>query len=285
MNHELQDARVNGIRIAYEQHGNGFPLLMLHGFPRTHRVWSKVLPGLTRRFTVVTPDRRGYGDSERIADPSAFSNEMMASDAWELTRSLGWDQFLLVGHDRGAPDARRVAADHPANVRGLMIIDNPPQGVSTGQRRDPRGRDWYLGFFLQRGVAEQIMNQNPALFFSLFLDRNPHLSREEHEYYVRMFSRPGTVEAVLADYRAAAEIDQLYWEEWLKSGSKLKVPLYLIWGDRGPSANQPMLDLWKQVAEDVRGAAVADAAHYVQEEQPEAMVQHLMRFADELGIP
>jgi haloacetate dehalogenase len=285
MNEGLQYADINGIRIAYERQGRGYPLLLLHGFPRTHRVWSKVAPALASRFSVVMPDRRGYGDSERPPDAGAYTGEFMAQDAWELSHHLGWDQFLLIGHDRGAPDARRVAANHPDAVRGLMILDNPPQGVATGQRRDPRGRDWYLGFFLQRGVAEQIMGQNPALFFSLFLDRNPHLSPEEHDYYVQMFSRPGTVEAVLADYRASAEIDQPYWEEQFKSGRKLTVPLCVIWGSRGPAANAPVLDLWKQVADDVRGAAVADAAHYVQEEQPEATVKHIMQFADELGIP
>ena len=285
MSGETLYANVNGTRIAYEVSGQGYPLLLLHGFPRTRRTWEKVTPGLNTRFTVCALDRRGYGDSDRPSDAATYDNGFMTRDAYELTRHLGWDQFMVVGHNRGAPTARRLAADHPEAVRGVMILDNPPQGVSIPQRPDTTGRTWYFAFFRQRGVAEQLIGQNPRLFFSLFLDRNPHLNAEEHEHYVQMFCRRGGVDAILADYRAGLEVDPLHWEEELKAGRKVTVPLYVIWGDRGPSASAPMLEAWRQAAEDVRGEAVVGSAHYIHEEQPQATVQHIMRFADELGVP
>ncbi|MCI0816563.1 MAG: alpha/beta fold hydrolase, partial [Chloroflexi bacterium] len=89
-------ANVNGIRVAYDRTGDGFPLLLLHGFPRTRRTWAQVTPPLAERFTVVAPDRRGYGDSDRPSDPATYDNAHMAQDALELTQQLGWKAFLVV---------------------------------------------------------------------------------------------------------------------------------------------------------------------------------------------
>ena len=282
---ELRYASVNGVRIAYETAGSGFPLLLLHGFPRTHRVWQSVAPALSRRFTLVTPDRRGYGDSDKPSDPDGYTAAIMTQDAFELMRELGHEQYMAVGHDKGAPTARRLAAENPDRVRGVVIIDAAPEGGNRPQRQDPTGRQWYFDFFRQRGVAEQLIGQNPALFFSLFLDRNPHLTPEEHDYYVAMFSRPGVVDAILADYRSSLERDRGYWAERLAAHGKMTTPVCAIWSSRGPEGDASMLEQWREAAEDVRGGPIADTAHYVQEQQPGATADHILRFADELGIP
>jgi haloacetate dehalogenase len=282
---EAAFAQVNGVRIAYERHGSGFPLLLLHGFPRTRRTWSRVTPALEQRFTVVAVDRRGYGDSER-PEPAlgAYDNATIAQDHRALMELLGFDRYLVVGHDRGAPVARRLATEHPEALAGAMIIDSAPEGVGPERPRDPSGRSWYLDFFRQRGVAEQIIGQNPRLFFSLFVSRHQHLTPEEYKFYADTFSRPGGMEAVLADYRAGFEVDHDYWLHIAKSGEKLAVPIYAIWGERGPSTGLPVLDLWREVATDVQGGTVPNSAHYIQEEQPELTAGHIMRFADYLGL-
>jgi pimeloyl-ACP methyl ester carboxylesterase len=281
---EIQFATVNGIVTAFESTGSGFPLLALHGFPRTHRTWEKVTPALSRRFIVVAPDRRGYGDSERVADPTAYGLATMAADAIALMDHLGHERFIVVGHDKGAPTARKLAADLPERVVGLVQIDSGPQGVGSAARRDPTGRQWYFDFFRQRNVAEPIVNAIPELFFGLFLDRNPHLTAEEKAYYVDMFARPGSANAVIWDYRLALEEDPDYWQAEVESGRKITVPVLSVWGANGPSANSPVLDQWRQVATDVRGGPVADSAHYVQEQQPEVVVDQILRFADELNL-
>ena len=278
-------ADVNGIRIAYDRTGNGFGLLLLHGFPRTRRTWAEVTPALARRFTVVAPDRRGYGDSERPSDPSTYEAAPMLQDALELTQHLGWKEFIVVGHDKGAPAARRLAADHPGLVRGAVIVDGMAEGANVERRRDTTGRGWYFDFFRQRGVAEQIIGQNPGLFFGLFLDRNPHLSPEQRAFYVEQYSKPGVVEAVLADYRAGLETDRGYWVEELAAGRRIRTPMCVIWGADGSNGGAPVVEAWRQVADDVRGEEVSGAGHYVHEQQPEATVGHIMRFADELGVP
>lgn len=276
-------AQVNGIRVAYDCAGDGFPLVALHGFPRNRKVWSKLTPLLTSRFTVLAPDRRGYGDSDRPTAPALYDNATMAQDVLQLVDQMGWERFALLGHDKGAPTAQRLAADHADRVWGLVMLDAAPAGARSAAR-DSTGRSWYLDFFRQRGVAEQIIGQNPRLFFSLFLDRNPHLSREEHAYYLETFCRPGSLEAVLADYRISLEEDQARWQEEAAAEARLSVPVCALWGARGPSANAPVLERWREAANDLRGAAIPDAAHYVQEEQPRLVADHILRFADEIGI-
>jgi haloacetate dehalogenase len=279
-----QYASVNGIRIAYETVGDGFPLLMLHGFPRTHRTWEKVTPMLAGRFTLIMPDRRGYGDSDRGSAPEAYENSSMASDMLAVMDHLALVDFMVVGHNKGMPTARRIAADNPGRVQGAVLLDGMPEGVNVQRGKDASGRAWYFDFFRQRGVAEQLIGQNPGLFFSLFLERNPHLTAEEHDYYVSMFSRRGSVDAILADYRAGLEVDGAYWRGQAEAGIRMSVPMLALWGGRGPTANAPVLDAWRQVADDVRGEVVEHSAHYVHEEQPDFIADRILAFADELEI-
>jgi haloacetate dehalogenase len=192
---------------------------------------------------------------------------------------------MLIGHDKGAPTAQRLAMDHPNRVCGLVMLDAGPTGARSDGPRDASGRAWYMDFFRQRGVAERLVGQNPRLFFSLFLDRNPHLSPQEHAYYLETFCRPGSVDAVLADYRCSLEGDLVHWQEDARSGLKVGGPVCALWGARGPSGGAPILERWKEVAADVRGAAIPDAAHYLQEEQPGLVAERILSFADELGIP
>ena len=284
MDGAIRYLRVKGARIAFSQTGTGFPLLLLHGFPRTHRVWDAVSALLGERFSIIAPDRRGYGDSDRTPNPSDYDNASMTSDSIEVLRQLDVKRVLVGGHDKGVAVARRLAADYPDVVVGAVMMDGAPESGEGGRRPDPSGRSWYLDFFRQRGVAEAIINANPRLFFSLFLDRNPHLSAEEHEFYVQMFCRRGTVEAILADYRAAYEVDRPYWQQEAAAGHRITVPILVIWGERGPMANAAVIKAWKDVADDVRGAAIVDSAHYVQEEQPDQVARHILAFADALGI-
>ncbi|RPI59056.1 MAG: alpha/beta hydrolase, partial [Lysobacterales bacterium] len=99
------------------------PLLLLHGFPQTHAIWHGVAERLRRRFTLVMPDLRGYGDSDKpvgSADHSSYSKRTMARDALEIMRGLGYERFFVCGHDRGGRVAHRLALDYPESVQALM---------------------------------------------------------------------------------------------------------------------------------------------------------------------
>jgi haloacetate dehalogenase len=277
-------ATPNGVRLAYDRAGHGFPMLLVHGFPRDRRLWRKLVPLLTDRFDTVALDRRGYGDSDRPTAHAAYASLAMANDARDLARRLGWQRVLLVGHDLGMAMVQRLILEAPEIVAGAVCLDALPLGVSTEAPRDPSGRTWYFDFFRQRGVAEQLIGQNPRLFFSLFLARHAHLTADEHAMFLEPYCRAGSVEAVLADYRMRLEDDRRFWADVFQAGQRLAAPVCVLWAAAGPLANLPVLDAWHSAAVNVRGAEIANTAHYLQEEQPAEVAHHIHAFADELGI-
>ncbi len=102
---------------------------------------------------------------------------------------------------------------------------------------------------------------------------------------MEVFSQPEVISGTLADYRTAYDVDRPRWEEDNKAGLKIQVPLCVVWGANGNLGNQQVLDIWQEVAVDVRGEAVPDCYHYIPEEQLAATLSHILRFADELGLP
>ena len=275
-------AEVNGLQIAYDKTGQGYPLLLIHGYPETRREWRKVTPALAARFTVVAMDQRGYGESSKPAEESAYDKRSSSQDALALARHLGWDKFLLVGHDRGARVSRRLAADHPEAINGAMLMDITPMEYVYSHNPGP----WHWYFMLQRGLADELIGRDPRFYASHMFSRSHRpLDPDDVEHYIESFCQPGAVAATLADYRTSYDVDRPRWEAENKEGKKIKAPLYLLWGGNGGQRNVPVLDVWREVAEDVRGEAVPDCSHWIPEEQPEASVSHIFRFADELGIP
>src|SRR6516165_5227755 len=126
---EHQQITTSGTTINLVKGGSGPGLLLLHGYPQTHAMWHKIAPRLAQDFTVVAADLRGYGDSSKppnSADHAAYSKRAMARDQVEVMRQLGFEQFFLAGHDRGARCSYRLALDHPERVRRLAVLDIIP---------------------------------------------------------------------------------------------------------------------------------------------------------------
>ncbi|MBM3946864.1 MAG: alpha/beta hydrolase, partial [SAR202 cluster bacterium] len=179
-------ANVNGTTIAYDTTGQGPPLLLLHGYPQTRRMWRKVTPALARRFTVVAMDLRGCGDSAKPHEESGYDKRTMAEDALALMRHLGQTRFLVVGHDRGARAARRLAADHPDALTGAALLDIMPMEwvFSQGQGGYAR-RYWHWYFMLQRGIAEAMLHAAPREYvLSFFRRSHVPLDPADVEHYV-----------------------------------------------------------------------------------------------------
>lgn len=152
--------------------GSGPPVLLLHGYPQNHWEWARVAPRLAERYTVVCTDLRGYGASGKPpAEGDAYSFRRMARDQFEAMRSLGFERFHLVGHDRGARTAHRIALDHSQALRSLAVLDIVPT-LDMFERVDAAfARAYWHWFFLQlpHPFPEQLIASDPDHFYEASL--------------------------------------------------------------------------------------------------------------------
>ena len=281
-------AQGQGVRIAYERTGSGFPLLLIHGYPQTRRMWRHITPTLAQRFTVIAADLRGYGASDASTDPNSYDKRTMSEDLLALMSEIGFsERFFVVGHDRGARVTRRMAADHPERLVGAALLDiMPMEWVFSQGDAGYANRYWHWYFHLQHGLAEDLISARPREYAQYQLARaHIKLDPADIEHYSAMFSRPHSIAASLGDYRTAFEIDRPRWEQEVAAGQRIQVPLLLLWGEKGHLGDAPVLEEWQARATSVRGHAIQDAGHFLAEEQPAQVVQAINGFADEVGLP
>lgn len=281
---ETREVAVSGARIHARVGGSGPPLLLLHGYPQTHVMWHRVVPGLARHFSVVAADLRGYGQSSKPAagdDYVGYSKRTMAVDMVELMASLGFPSFALAGHDRGARVAYRLALDHPAAVTRLIVMDIIPtldQFESLGWRGGLVGYHWY--FLAQPPpLPETLIAHEPELFLRTAMgnwcgDVNA-IAPEAMQAYVDAFSAE-TIRASCDDYRAGARIDTALDAADRDAGRKLSCPVLVLWGEARGSRPE-VLDVWRRWAEDVQGCALP-CGHFLPEEAPDLVEQQMLAF-------
>lgn len=281
-------ARVNGIRMHYLRAGDGSPVVLLHGWPQTSYMWRKLIPALAGRYTVIAPDLRGYGLTDK--PPSGYDKRTMAADVRALAHELGFDRVAIVGHDRGARVAHRYALDHPDEVPRLVLLDMIPTRAMW-QRLDltlARGF-WHWLFHLQPDLPELLVEGRIETYLRYFFERwtyhRPPVEEAVPEY-VRAFSRPGALRAGFADYRASFPDDAEHDEASAAKGQKLAMPLLVLWGASGLVGQLAALEIWRDYATDVRGEAIPECGHFLAEERPEAVLKRLIPFlrADEAGL-
>ncbi|MGS0939071.1 alpha/beta fold hydrolase [Pseudomonas luteola] len=278
---------VNGIDIAYRIGGSGPGLLLLHGHPQTHIIWRKVAPILAERFTVVAADLRGYGDSGKPpADPQhlTYAKRTLAQDNIELMQTLGFDTFDLLAHDRGARVAHRLAMDHPAAVRRMVLLDIAPTLAMYSQTDETFARAYWHWFFLIRPapLPETLIDADPDLYLrSVMGTRSAGLAPfmdGAFEEYLRCLKLPGTARGICEDYRASATIDLEHDRADRAANRMLTMPTLALWGADGIVGKcfDPLAE-WKKVATDVQGKALP-GGHYLPEEVPEALLDEVTAF-------
>lgn len=261
--------------------GSGPAILLLHGHPRTHTTWHRVAPLLAASFTVVCPDLRGYGGSSHppeLPDHATYSKRAMAADAVELMRRLGHDRFAVVGHDRGAYVATRVALDHPERVTHAVIMDGLPI-VERLERCDAKFASawWHWFFFGQTDKpAERVINADPDGWYRLDEER---MGRKSYEDVRRALHDPDVVHAMLEDYRAGLGIDREHEEADRAAGRRIPCPVLLIWAIRDDTEELygDPLPIWRSWADDVQGARL-DSGHHMAEEVPDELAAAIRGF-------
>ncbi len=265
--------------------GSGSPLLLLHGYPQTHVMWHAVAPRLAQRFHVICPDLRGYGDSAKPPsrpDHSPYSKRAMAQDMVEVMASLGYHDFFVAGHDRGARVTHRMALDHPARVKRACVMDIAPTRHMFKTADQHFATAYYHWFFLIQpdGLPEHMIGADPAYYLGEKLKRwsapGARFAKEAVAEYVRCFSQPDVIHASCEDYRAAATIDLEHDEQ--DRNEKVQCPLLVLSGRRGfVHRTYDLLSVWRDRAGQVEGKAL-DCGHFLPEEAPAAVCEELLRF-------
>ncbi|KQP15224.1 alpha/beta fold hydrolase [Pseudorhodoferax sp. Leaf267] len=276
-----------GVHIRVRTGGRGAPLLLLHGHPQTHAIWHKVAPTLAERFTLVLADLRGYGDSSKPAgdaDHANYSKRTLARDMLRVMQALGHARFDVLAHDRGARVAHRLALDHGAAVRRLVLLDIAPTLAMYEQTSEAFARAYWHWFFLIQPapMPERLIEADPAAYVREVMGRRsaglaPFDPRALAEY-ARSLALPGTAHGICEDYRASAGIDLDHDRADRDAGTRLAAPLLALWGADGVVHRcfQP-LDEWRRVALDVRGEPLP-CGHYIAEEAPDALLAQALPF-------
>ena len=247
--------------------GEGPPLLLLHGYPQTHVMWHKIAPSLAQDFTVVATDLRGYGDSGK---PHGDSEH------------LGFESFLLVGHDRGGRVAHRLTKDHPQRVRKLATLDIIPTHRMFQIVNKEMATNTYHWFFLIQpyDFPERVIGANADYFirsrFERVKDADKVFSPEALEEYVRCFNDPAAIHGACEDYRAGASVDLAHDEADLEQ--KVNCPHLVLWSATGyVGRTQDVLQVWREYSTDVRGHSLP-CGHYIAEQLPDETYRILKGF-------
>ncbi|MEU5645859.1 alpha/beta fold hydrolase [Streptomyces milbemycinicus] len=263
----------DGVSLHAAVGGSGPPVVLLHGFPQTHLMWRHVAADLAADHTVICPDLRGYGASDKPADPdgTGYAKRTMAADIVALARALGHTRFALAGHDRGALVAFRAALDHPAAITHLACLDVLP---TLDMWEALHGTTAAVGFHLYLmaqppGLPERLIGAAPDLFFGHFLDLwtgDPQaIPADVRAAYLDACR--AAVPSIVADYRASAGIDTDHDRADRAAGHRLRMPVTVLQQDWGAALGYDAAALWRAWAPDLRHTTVT-CGHFMAEEAP-----------------
>jgi haloacetate dehalogenase len=266
------------------------PVLLLHGFPQTHAIWHRVAALLDAQapggYTLVMPDLRGYGDSDKPAgdaEHATYSKRAMAADMHALMRSFGFEQYMVCGHDRGGRVAHRLALDAPQAVERLMVLDISPTLTMYERTTMEFARLYYHWFFLIQPapLPERLIGADPGLYLrtklSVWGSSASVFDPRAFAEYERSFADPAAIHAMCEDYRAAASIDLEH--DRADAARRIACPVHVLWGARGVVHRlfAPLAD-WQAKCDAAVTGGPTPGGHYIPEESPELLVQALQAF-------
>ena len=273
-------AVADDVSLNVEIGGSGSPVVLLHGFPQTHLMWRHIAADLAADHTVICPDLRGYGDSDKpfALDAQTYSKRTMGGDVVALALALGHQKFALAGHDRGALVAIRTALDHPEAVTHLASLDVLP---TLDMWDVMHGASAAVGFHLYLmaqppGLPEKMITATADDFFGYFLDAwalDPDAIPTEYRAEYLRASREA-IPSIVADYRASATIDIEHDRSDRLAGNTLGMPVTVLQQDWGSGLGFDAAALWRSWAPDLEHRTVS-SGHFMVEEDPTTVIKAL----------
>lgn len=270
-------------------HGDALPILFLHGFPESHRTWRHQMAVLAATRTVVAPDQRGFGRSDKPAEADAYRPRRLVADVIALADRLGWDRFVLAGHDWGGAVAWATALAHPDRLAGLAIANAPhPYLFQKALIENPaqRAASQYITAFRAPAMPEMVAAQGIEGWFDELLGdlrARGLIDAEEVRRYIRDWSEPGAVRAMLAWYAASPVLVPAPGARialpWLDQPFPvLGVPTLVMWGLDDTALHPVLLEGLDALVSDLTIARIAGAGHFSPWEAPEAVTSALAAF-------
>ena len=275
-------AECNSINIHYVIGGQGKPVLLWHGFLETWYCWRKIMPALAEKYTLIVPDMRGYGDSDK--PEVGYDGLTLVEDFRALVRHLGFEKIAIVAHDMGAPPALIYAGSYPNKVDALVYLDEPvllSENIQQILKFSPEtmedGGLWWWVFALAPKMPEILIANHEREFLTWFYDRylcdRSSIDEETVNEYLRTFATPDGVRGSLGVYRAIFEtIEQT--APYTKT--KLDTPILGLGGDK--SMDENTVQMLQQIAHNVEGGVIKDCGHFIADEQPEKLLEQLFTF-------
>lgn len=277
----LHRAEVNGLRLYYRRAGAGEPVVLLHGFPETSYAWRKVIPGLAVRHTVVAPDLRGCGDSDR--PETGYDKRTVASDIRALVEQLGLGPVNLVAHDVGMMVGYAYASLYPDQVKRLVLMEAALPGLGLEAMYDAakHPRMYHLPLFeAPNRLAEALIAGRERMFVEHFMRQQTYDPAGPDEdalaEYARRLAAPGALSGGIAYFRA-------HWTdaEHNREHARTKLPMPVLTMGGTASFGGELEAQVRPLAARMRHVMVEGCGHYLAEEQPERVTDELLRFLSE----
>ncbi|NRN68759.1 Pimeloyl-ACP methyl ester carboxylesterase [Kibdelosporangium sp. 4NS15] len=280
---EVHRISTNGTRIAAAVGGTGPPMVLLHGWPQTSRAWRRVMPALAQRHTVVVPDLRGAGASDRPAGGYAKTNQ--ADDMRGVLAELGLTgPAVVVGHDIGAMVAFAWAASHPGDVSALVLLDALIPGLGLEEAMNvAEGGMWHFGFFMAPEIPEMLFDGHELEFVSATfgaLSTPGTFTDDDLAYYAKAYQGKDRLRGGFEQYRTLLE-DGTANRALLAGRDGLPMPVLVVAAGRHVGDVDVAAPLRPYVPH-VSGVA-APSGHFIAEEVPDWFVGTLERFLAPAG--
>ncbi|HEV7712633.1 MAG TPA: alpha/beta hydrolase [Asanoa sp.] len=269
----------DGVALTAAVGGSGRPIVLLHGFPQTHLMWRHVAADLAADHTVICPDLRGYGASDKpAAGEHTYSKRTMAADIVALAKALGHDRFALAGHDRGALVAIRAGLDHPETITHLAVLDVLPTLDMWDVLHGAQAAVAFHLYLMAQppGLPERMIEASADEFFGSFLDGwagdAAAIPPEVRAAYLA--ASRAAVPSIVADYRASAGIDVTHDRADRDAGRRLAMPVTVVQQDWGAALGYDAAAIWGAWAPDLVHRTTS-AGHFMAEEAPDEIVKML----------
>lgn len=269
----------NKIKLHYVTQGEGPLMLMLHGFPEFWYSWRHQIPEFAKNYKVVALDLRGYNDSDKPSEQSAYVMDEFVKDVKGVIQGLGYEKCVLVGHDWGGAIAWNFAYEYPAMVEQLIILNLPHPAKFAQGFRTPQQllRSSYIFFFQLPFIPELLIQSGDyqlveTAFKGMAINKSA-FTKADMDAYKDAAGKRGALTAMLNYYRNVFQ-QRLTEPNW----GILEVPTLMIWGEKDTALGKELTYGTEAYVRDFQIKYIPDCSHWVQQEQPELVNQYMREF-------